>query len=267
MTGLSLLQLGWAVLLALAVGFLARLAGALTTGGAVAAGLVGGAVFGAGGSTPAAALLAFFLSSSLLSHVGRRRKLALAGRFSKGSSRDAGQVLANGGLAALLSLARAVWPGQAWLVAAVGALAAANADTWATELGVLARQQPRLITSGRAVERGTSGAVTALGLGASLAGAGLVALVAVLLGAGPRSGWAILGAGLGGALIDSLLGATLQAGYYCPICRQETEQHLLHRCGNATVQVSGLRGLGNDHVNFISSAAGALLGAGLWSVG
>jgi uncharacterized protein (TIGR00297 family) len=265
--GLSLLQLGWATLLALAVGFLARLAGALTIGGAVAAALVGGAVFGAGGSLPAAALLAFFISSSLLSRLGRRRKFALAGRFSKGSSRDAGQVFANGGVAALLSLARGAWPGQVWLVAAVGALAAANADTWATELGVLARRQPRLITSGRAVERGTSGAITALGMGASLVGAGWVALVAVVLGAGPRGGWAILGAGLGGALIDSLLGATLQAGYYCPICRQETERHPLHSCGNATVHVSGLRGLGNDHVNFISTAAGALLGAGLWSVG
>ena len=267
MTGLSLLQLGWATLLALAVGFLARLAGALTIGGAVAAALVGGAVFGAGGALPAAALLAFFVSSSLLSRLGRRRKLALAGRFSKGSSRDAGQVLANGGVAALLSLARGAWPGEAWLVAAVGALAAANADTWATELGVLARQQPRLITSGRAVQRGTSGAITAFGMGASLVGAGLVALVAVVLGAGPRAGWAILGAGLGGALIDSLLGATLQAGYYCPICRQETERHPLHNCGNATVHASGLRGLGNDHVNFIATAAGALLGAGLLSVG
>ena len=267
MTGLSLLQLGWALLLALAVAILARLAGALTSAGAVAAVLVGGAVFGAGGPLPAAALLAFFISSSLLSRLGQRHKVALRGRFSRGSSRDAGQVLANGGVAALLSLAWAVWPGQAWLVAAVGALAAANADTWATELGVLARRQPRLITSGKAVERGTSGAITALGMGASLAGAGLVALVAVVLGAGPRAGWAILGAGLGGALIDSLLGATLQAGYYCPICGQETEQHPLHSCGNATVHVSGLRGLGNDHVNFISSAAGALLGAGLWSLG
>ena len=267
MTGLSLQQLGWALLLALAVGILARLAGALSSGGAVAAALVGGAVFGAGGPMAAAALLAFFLSSSLLSRVGRRHKLALAGRFSKSSSRDAGQVLANGGVAALLSLAHATWPGQSWLVAAVGALAAANADTWATELGVLARQRPRLISSGRAVERGTSGAITALGMGAALAGGGLVSLVAVVLGAGPRAGWAILGAGLGGALIDSLLGATLQAGYCCPTCRQETEQHPLHRCGSPTVQVRGLPGLGNDHVNFISTAAGALLGAGLWSLG
>jgi uncharacterized protein (TIGR00297 family) len=260
-------QLGLAAILALAVSLLARLARALTDGGAAAAVLVGTAAFGVGGLIPAGALLTFFISSSLFSRLGRERKLPLAARFSKGDSRDAWQVLANGGVAALLSLTRGALLGPAWLAAAVGALAAANADTWATELGVLARRQPRLIISGKPVERGTSGAVTALGLGASLAGAGLVGVVAGWLGAGTAVALAATAGGVGGALIDSLLGATLQAGYFCSACGQETERHPRHSCGTPTRQVRGLRGLGNDQVNLLSTAAGALLAAGVFGAG
>ncbi len=270
------------------IGFLAWRARALSRSGAWAAALVGGLIFGLGGFPWAIVLLAFFISSSGLSRLFSRRKKALDEKFSKGSQRDWGQVLANGGLGALLALASALLPGKlrAWdayiWVAYAGAMAAANADTWATELGVLSRTPPRLITTGLPVERGTSGAISLPGTLAAVAGAALVAAIAAVLA--PQAlkfvdfwnfGFApwhrlfpfflfVLLGGMVGALFDSLLGATVQAIYYCPACQKETERHPRHLCGTETVPLRGWRWLNNDLVNLACSLAGALVAAGLW---
>jgi uncharacterized protein (TIGR00297 family) len=245
------------------IGYAARRAGALSAGGAWAAALSGGLIFGLGGLPWAVLLLAFFLSSSLLSRLFTRRKAAIEEKYAKGARRDAGQVLANGGLAALLALAHWLWPEAAWPWAAfAGALAAVNADTWATELGVLNPAPPRLITTGRAVERGTSGGVSLAGYAAALGGAGLIALGAALFT--PADGAlrifaAVTLAGLLGSTLDSLLGAGLQAIYTCPNCRKETERHPQHTCGAPTTLTRGWRWLNNDAVNFLASLAGAAL--------
>lgn len=237
--------------------------GSLTPGGAVAASLVGALTFGLGGLGPGVLLILFFVSSSALSHVGGARKRAVHAAFAKGSRRDQGQVLANGGLAAALAALYGLTGQAAWLAGLAGALAAVNADTWATELGVLARRRPRLITSGAIVEPGTSGGVTPEGTLAAAAGAGLIAATGAWLG----GGWVLFVAaalgGVAGALADSLLGATVQSMYHCPRCGRQTERHPHHSCGAETVPVRGWRWLRNDGVNFAASAAGAAVALGL----
>src|SRR5438132_211998 len=128
-------------------------------------------------------------------------------------ARTARQVLANGGVATLAALL------GAW-TAAAGAIAAAAADTWATEIGAFSRFPPRLFTSGRRVARGTSGGITALGTLGGVAGAVTIAWLAyVLAPRGAAPGLVTLtGAGVVGMLADSLLGATLQGKYQCPAC-------------------------------------------------
>src|SRR5947209_19402307 len=110
----------------------------------------------------------------------------------------------------------------------VGALATATADTWATEVGVFSHQLPRLITTGRPVPAGTSGGVTLLGAGASATGALLLGLVFWLLQPCRKAYTALpliaFISGILGILFDSLLGATIQAIYYCPTCDKETER-------------------------------------------
>ena len=140
--------------LAALVSWAARRGRALSVSGAWAALAIGSLTFGVGGVVPAALLLVFFISSSLLSRLGSARKAAVAAAFDKGGERDAGQVLANGALAAVAAVAYGWTSDLGWLAAVAGSLAAANADTWATELGVLARTWPRRIVDGRTVEPG-----------------------------------------------------------------------------------------------------------------
>ncbi len=262
-------QLAAGFALAAAVALAARRAGSLADSGAWSATLVGGLIFGLGGWRWAVLLLAFFFTSSGLSHAFAVRKRGLGEKYAKGHRRDAGQVLGNGGVAAVMALAHLLWPQAAWPWAAFAAsLAAVNADTWATELGVFNPSPPRLLTNLRQpVEKGASGGVSAVGTLAAWAGAALIAGLAACLDATALSASRLLAAvslaGLGGALFDSWLGATRQAMYRCPVCGQETEQHPRHRCGAPTVQVRGWGWLNNDWVNAASSLAAAFLGAAL----
>jgi uncharacterized protein (TIGR00297 family) len=254
--------------LAGAVALLAWRVGALSGSGAWAALVTGTLIFGLGGLPWAALLLTFFISSSALSRAFRKRKISLSEKFSKGSQRDWGQVLANGGFGAVLAIGYALAPRPEWLwLAFAGSMAAVNADTWSTELGVLSAVPPRLITNGQTVERGTSGGITVLGTLAALSGAAVIGVVAVLVS--PTQSWpiilmiTILG-GLVGSALDSLLGATVQTIYWCPACQKETERHPTHSCGTATVQVRGWGWFNNDVVNLACSIAGALVTAGAW---
>ena len=255
--------------LGIAIAFLAWKARSLSLSGALAAALTGGLIFGLGGLPWAILLLTFFISSSALSRLFENRKRAVSEKFSKGNQRDWGQVFANGGLGTLLVILSVLRMDSSWpWLAYVGAIAAVNADTWATELGVFSPQAPRLITNGAQVERGTSGAISLWGSLASLAGAVLIGLVALLVR--PTSGWTIIAAaaagGMAGSFFDSYLGATVQAIYFCPVCRKETERHPQHLCGNKTTLVRGWVWLNNDLVNLACSLIGASIAGLFWLV-
>lgn len=274
------LRLALGLALSAGAGYLAYRRGALSASGVGGAVVTGTVIFGFGGWVRGLLLIAFFVSSSLLSHYKAAAKAGVGEKFAKGSRRDLGQVLANGGVAALLcvpiGLAGSDSPAYAVLALGFyGALATVTADTWATELGVLARTAPRLITSGRPVPAGTSGGVTLWGTAAALGGGvfiGVVGFVLIQVAALATLGrplpadWIVIPvaavSGLAGALFDSLLGATLQAMYYCDRCSVETERKQ-HVCGAATRHVRGWRWLDNDWVNFIASAAGAGVAAAL----
>jgi uncharacterized protein (TIGR00297 family) len=268
------MQLIFGFILSAFVSLLAFNTRALSKSGAIAAFVSGGIVFGFGGWQWALLLLAFFLSSSILSKLLSPSKVKASENFSKGSRRDWGQVLANGGVGAMLVILAYLNPEQPWIfIAFAGSIAAVNADTWGTELGVLSSKPPRLITNGKEVEPGTSGAVSVVGSLASLTGAGVIATLAALILYYSSSGMittSILGlmvvitfSGYLGSLIDSLLGATIQVVYFCPRCQKETEQHPVHHCGAETTQERGWRRITNDQVNLLCSVTGAIVTGGM----
>jgi uncharacterized protein (TIGR00297 family) len=243
---------------------------ALARSGALAAVMVGTVLVGTGGWWTGVLIVVFFATSSALSRLSRETQPRI--QAAKGERRDAAQVLANGGIPMLLALASAVSGDPApWLMAAAGAIAAACADTWATEIGRTSNHSPRMITTWRSAPSGSSGAISTRGTLGALMGAGTIALTAV---SGMSLGWwlpgiqigvvgsAVLVAGFTGAVIDSVLGATIQAQYWCPQCQVLTEQ-ATHRCGTATTLQRGLRLVTNDIVNALAVTATAAL-AWVW---
>lgn len=257
-------RLGMSILLAAGASVAARRLRALSIDGALAATAVGGAVVSGTGALGAAALTAFFASSSLMGRLPDARQ----GRQRRGNERDAVQVLANGGVAAILAVVQRNGQGRGrriLLSGFGGALAAATADTWATEIGSRASAQPRSIVTGRPVPVGTSGGVSPIGLLASAAGSAFIA--AVVANGGRRAAVdesphlpAVVIGGVCGAVFDSILGAAVQEGRFCPCCEEETELPR-HHCGHATVVVRGMPGFDNDVVNFAATLVGAAMAA------
>ena len=215
----------------------------LTRDGLAASLAVGGAVTWGLGWPGLALLAGFFLSGSMLTRW--------AG--GTGGRRNARQVLANGGVAAAAALTGS-WP------AAAGAIAAAAADTWATEIGSFSPAPPRLVTTWERVTRGASGGITALGSAGGVAGAIAIAALALVLDPPGTVMVPVTLAGITGALADSLLGATLQGLYECPGCgarfeRRDTVCHAPLRL------IRGRRWLNNDGVNLTATLVGAAVAA------
>ena len=250
----------------LAFGGLAWRAGALDGPGAAGAGLFAASLVGLGGVGWVIPGLAFFVPSAALSRLS-----GPAGGTGVDARRTLRQVLANGGVAwggllvAALLPPEAVAGQAACYVAFAGALAAAAADTWATELGTRYAGRPFSLRHFGPVDRGTSGAVTWIGTAAGLGGAAVVAAavgVAVppVVGA-PSLAWGVLGAGLAGMGFDSLAGATVQAQYRggagAPAERPS-------RAGERPVR--GWAWVDNDVVNVFGTLGGAVVAVVLWAL-
>ncbi|WP_226646791.1 DUF92 domain-containing protein [Mesobacillus subterraneus] len=257
----QLMVIGFIAIFSVASGFLKL----LKPSGAFAAFFTGLSVWAGFGLKGLTLMGVFFLTSSLLSRYKSKVKEQLGEIHEKGSARDWAQVAANGGTAAFAGVANFISPDPVWLLVLAISLASANADTWASELGVLSKQQPISIKSCKRVPRGTSGAVSGFGTAASAAGSLLIALTALSLFGGNLV-WVlfVFMFGLAGSMADTLLGAYFQAGFQCVRCNVHTEK--MFHCSTPTKQVSGFSNMNNDAVNFISCFTVAILGMSLYNL-
>jgi len=252
--------------LSVAVAGTARALRSLSWSGAVAAVGVGTLAVAAGWGW-GILLIGYFVLSTALSRVGAKRKQQRTGAIvEKGGARDAVQVFANGGVFAALALATLLAPSPLWRWGALGALAAAAADTWATEIGTLIGGTPRSIVTRTIVRIGESGGVTLAGSLGGAAGAAVIVLIGWLAGwrdGAPFTAASALVAGVAGMFADSLLGATVQDRRWCNTCNAATER-MTHDCDTATRHVGGVPWIRNDLVNALARLVGAaiaLLGA------
>lgn len=235
---------------------------ALDISGAFGAMLLGAIVFSIGGIRWALPMLTFYILSSILSKIGGKKKQKAKGIIEKGSRRDIYQVFANGGVAFLAAIFYWYTKSNLAYVVFLGSLAAATADTWATEIGLLSGIRPVSILNFRHVLPGTSGGITPVGTAGAIAGAFILSL-----GGLPGSGnkliiaeAALLG-GFLGAMVDSLAGATIQAQYKCTKCNKITEKKI--HCGIRSKHISGVHWINNDVVNLICTLSGGVFALGL----
>ena len=255
------LLLAAGLVLNLAAAALVLWRGSVDLGGAAAGIMVGTVIFGFGGPLFWVVLMAFFISSTALSSAGSRRKEPLKKIHQKGSRRDAFQVLANGGVGAACALLYWLTANPGWAVGFAVSFASSNADTWASEIGELSRRDPVSLLTFRRVPRGVSGGVSPLGTVMAAAGAVFIGVVFGLenlyLRAVPAellevAGFVALG-GFAGALVDSVLGATVQAQYEGG--GAVLTELKANEAGRPNRLVRGLAFVNNDVVNFLSCAA------------
>ncbi|MGH7494080.1 MAG: DUF92 domain-containing protein [bacterium] len=255
-------QFLWGEALAMLVAVISYRLRFLDMGGALMSFMLGTLIFGLGGWPFSLPILAFFVLSSLLSRAGAMKKMAVNENFQKGHRRDLGQVLANGGIPALIVVFWHFSPQPIWYFLYLGAVAAVTADTWATEIGLLSQEPPRSITSRQFVAKGTSGAISSLGmLGAFLGALGIAAVGWAVRYDDPiyAFGWQrvvlIVSGGMAASLFDSFLGATIQVQQACMVCHKVSEKKGTC-CGVERRHYSGWRGVDNDIVNGLCSLSG-----------
>ena len=186
--------------------------------GTIFANIVGLISFILGGLPSFLAMALFYLVAESATKFGRAER-------NQHEQRTSSNVIGNAGAAMIALILGQVTP-------FFGAVAAALSDTVSSELGLLSKKKPVLITTFQQVEKGTDGGITLLGLITGLLGAGIIGILyyftvqASLVVAG-----IIILAGFLGSLVDSILGATLE------------------RKGILT----------NTYVNFFASSSGAII--------
>lgn len=219
----------------------------LTLDGAVMAAVVGLWVLYFTGLAMLWPLLFFFVTSTLIGRLTKRR--AVLSDAKHGQARDYRQVLCNGGVYALLATFAFGRPDIPVMVLMVISLAVSTADTWASEIGIYFRGPTYDLWRWRPTPVGLSGGVSWAGTLGGLAGSAALSVVGLL-----SFSWSLellpvlcfTAAGCAGMLLDSLLGATLQARY-----RNEQTGELTDLPTN--ILHSGYPWMSNDAVNLLSN--------------
>ena len=231
----------------------------LTKSGAVSAFIIGSLIFSLGQFKWGIPLVTFFMFSSLLSRSGENHKKKFETIFYKSTQRDYGQVIANGGLGAILVISNLFIKNELPYLIYIGSISAVCADTCATEIGTMRNTDTYNILNFKKTKQGTSGGVSLAGSSGALLGAIIVAASALF--------WIhlniiyyfclIVFAGLSASFIDSILGAAFQSQNKCLVCGQITEKKV--HCEKLTKHYKGLKFLNNDVINFLAALSGSII--------
>ena len=192
-------------------------------------------------------LLIFFLLGSLASRINKKANSDIK----HGKPRDMWQVLANGGWIGFLALIKGFLIDRGIIgpyeldFAVVILMSAALGDTLSSEIGMRWGKNPFRITTGKRVPVGVSGGISFAGLAGALLGGVIMSIYASSIFGLSIGMWlGVISAAFGGSLIDSLLGDWVQEKF--------ERRGQLSDVGLPNERVSGIKGINNDAINFIS---------------
>lgn len=215
----------------------------LTLGGGAMAGLIALTVVLAQGWPWLVPLFAFLISGVLLGKLNKNARTDAK----HGKPRDAVQVFCNGGIYAIAAcLPSSCSPAfMMWTSVSV-----AMSDTWASELGMRFGGRPFDLATYSTLDRGVSGGITWVGCLGGVIGATLMGTIVGLLFMPPAllKDMAFMvvfcgTVGTAGMLLDSWLGANMQARYDDGAGLRD----------QGTRRVSGFAWMTNDMVNLVSN--------------
>ena len=224
----------------------------LSKSGILSAYAMGIIIFGTGGFMWITPILIFFVLSSALSKLPKTKNT-----LQKYPRRDIIQVIANGGAATIISVINFYYPNNQLFIVYLAAIAAATADTWATEIGLLSPWNPIHITKLKTVVKGTSGGISLLGTLGSVLGATVIGITGTQLGLPVSLLGIIIITGTAGGLVDSLIGGSIQANFQCTECNNITEKR--KHCNLPSKHLSGLYIVDNDMVNCLNTISGIII--------
>ncbi len=245
----------------IAVALAAVLLGTIDARGFTASVVVGLAIIYGGGLGWFIVVAAFFILGVAFTLYKYGYKKKIGGAQDKGGARNWPNILANGGFASVVAVVNYFYPGAAVGALFLGAMSTSAADTAATELGLLSRSTPRLITHpSRGVTPGTSGGVSGLGFVGAAFSSLVIGALGAALGVLPSQLLTVavcfIG-GLAGSVVDSLVGAVAQRKGYCVVCHKPTEA--LRHCGAPTKRTGGVPYIENNVVNVVATVTGGLV--------
>ena len=208
----------------------------------------------------------FFVSCTVVGKISKKirsstKRTEIAEK--KGHRRDYVQVLSNGLMATIAALFWFFSAKDTALIMFGAAVAEATSDTFAGEIGRLSKHDPVSIRNLKPVPVGMSGGVTFLGMLGAFLSSAVIAFCWYVSFQGVSIYAAVLVClmGFAGAVIDSYLGAYVQAHYVDPDTGMLTESDV--KDGRKLELAQGIRWVDNDMVNLLSNIFSSVFALGM----
>ena len=227
----------------------------LSISGFIGSSIMGILLFGFGGNIFIYPIVIFFITSTMLSFIKKDDQKT------QRINRTINQVYANGGVALFICVLNYFYNHNLIYPCFLASIAAANSDTWGTEIGKFSNKKPIDIISGFKLENGVSGGITMNGTIGSFFGAALIGFIGFYFSIDIKIVLLIIISGFLSSIFDSILGSSIQGRYISPDGSIITEKNI-----ESFYLYTGSKKINNDIVNLYCTISGPLIFLSLYFI-